>query len=355
MDSNRFMRPIIFALVSLTALLGVGGDSESSCGCGSATSRGGQCPLESTDTTESPADEPSQLAERALLLNPTVMVPAGLFQMGTDKPVFVADGEGPARNVSLVSFRLHSREVSNREFELFVQDTGYKTEAEKFGTSFVFEKFVSQTVKENERPLAVAAAPWWLSIKGADWRHPFDADSSIIDLMDHPVVHVSWNDAKAFCQWLDMRLPTEAEWEMACKAGLHNRLFSWGNNPMPKGQHRMNIWQGEFPQTNTGEDGFEGTCPVDEFPENKFGLKNMLGNVWEWTEDWWTVPHRDLPKMDKVKKGGSFLCHKSYCYRYRCDARSQNTPDSSASNLGFRCARDENGNSAQDNETKDEL
>ncbi|XP_060570813.1 formylglycine-generating enzyme-like [Ruditapes philippinarum] len=168
--------------------------------------------------------------------------------------------------------------------------------------------------------------------------------------MDHPVLHVSWNDSVAFCEWAGKRLPTEAEWEYACKGGLDNRLYSWGNAEQPKCVHWMNIWHGEFPKTNTEDDGYGATAPVTEFPEqNKFGLKNMIGNAWEWTQDWWEVKHTDTPKTnpkgpskgtDKVKKGGSFMCHKSYCYRYRCDARSQNTVDSSAHNLGFRCASD---------------
>ncbi|XP_035226744.1 formylglycine-generating enzyme-like [Stegodyphus dumicola] len=165
--------------------------------------------------------------------------------------------------------------------------------------------------------------------------------------MDHPVIHVSWNDANSYCKWKEMRLPTEAEWEYACRSGLHNRLFPWGNKQMPRDQHYMNIWQGTFPINNTKEDGYVGTAPVTSFPSTGFGLKNIVGNVWEWTNDWWTIHHSPEDQYnptgpesgnDKVKKGGSFMCHKSYCYRYRCAARSQNTPDTSAGNVGFRCA-----------------
>lgn len=198
--------------------------------------------------------------------------------------------------------------------------------------------------------IQVQGAPWWVPVDGADWRHPYGVDSSIDKIMDHPVLHVSWNDAVAYCKWMDKRLPTEAEWEYACRAEKVGRLFPWGNKVNPKDKHWMNIWHGEFPNTNTADDGYETTAPVTAFPEqNKYGLKNIIGNAWEWTSDWWETQHSTDPKdnptgplkgTDKVKKGGSFMCHKTYCYRYRCVARSQNTPDSSAVNLGFRCASD---------------
>ncbi|XP_064489061.1 formylglycine-generating enzyme-like [Ornithodoros turicata] len=281
--------------------------------------------------------------------NQVVFLQGGEFTMGTDKPVFVADGEAPARKVFLDGFYIDVHEVSNAEFHRFVQSTGYKTEAETFGDSFVLDSAISEATKSGITQ-AVAAAPWWLPVNGADWRHPEGPDSSIDERMDHPVVHVSWNDALAFCKWMKKRLPTEAEWEYACRGRLENRLFPWGNKWAPKDEVRANIWEGEFPQRNTAEDGFIGTAPVSAFPPNRYGLKNMIGNVWEWTSDWWTTQHEKKevlvdPKgppdgTDKVKKGGSFMCHKSYCYRYRCAARSQNTPDTTASNVGVRCASD---------------
>uniref|UniRef100_A0A8C4REL9 Sulfatase modifying factor 1 n=1 Tax=Eptatretus burgeri TaxID=7764 RepID=A0A8C4REL9_EPTBU len=276
------------------------------------------------------------------------LVQEGVFTMGTDQPVIPADGEGPARHVYMSSFYMDTHETSNAEFERFIQATSYVTEAEKFGDSFVLESQLSDAVK-NDITQAVAAAPWWLPVKGADWRHPEGPDSDIIHRMDHPVIHVSWNDAVAFCTWAGKRLPTEAEWEFACRGGLEDRLFPWGNKEMPHGQHRMNIWQGDFPEVDDGEDGFPGTAPVFSFPSNGYGLHNMVGNVWEWTADWWETRHTSSPSRnptgpangkDKVKKGGSFMCHRSYCFRYRCGARSQNTPDSSAGNLGFRCLAD---------------
>uniref|UniRef100_A0A8B9C8W3 Formylglycine-generating enzyme n=1 Tax=Anser brachyrhynchus TaxID=132585 RepID=A0A8B9C8W3_9AVES len=279
---------------------------------------------------------------------PMVAIPGGEFTMGTDEPEIRQDGEWPARRVRVNGFYMDRHEVSNEEFERFVNATGYLTEAEKFGDSFVFEGMLSEEVK-SEIHQAVAAAPWWLPVKGANWKHPEGPDSNIISRMDHPVLHVSWNDAVAFCTWAGKRLPTEAEWEYSCRGGLENRLFPWGNKLQPKGQHYANIWQGVFPSNNTAEDGYKGTAPVTAFPPNGYGLYNIVGNAWEWTSDWWAVHHSaeeaHNPKgpasgTDKVKKGGSYMCHKSYCYRYRCAARSQNTPDSSASNLGFRCAAD---------------
>ncbi|XP_063406520.1 formylglycine-generating enzyme-like [Mytilus trossulus] len=279
--------------------------------------------------------------------NEMVFIEGGTFTMGTNKPIFMVDGEGPERLVKVDPFYLDKYEVSNGEFEIFVTKTNYKTEAEKFGNSFIMDKYVSEeTLKKVNQQ--VEAAPWWIPVDGADWKHPEGPDSSIKNRMDHPAIHISWNDAVEYCKWAEKRLPTEAEFEYACRGGKNNRLYPWGNSENPKKEHWMNIWHGEFPKENTVEDGYDSTCPVTMFPDqNKFGLKNIIGNVWEWTSDWWETQHtpefKDNPKgpskgTDKVKKGGSYMCHKSYCYRYRCEARSQNTPDSSASNLGFRCA-----------------
>ncbi|XP_068109218.1 formylglycine-generating enzyme isoform X2 [Hyperolius riggenbachi] len=266
----------------------------------------------------------------------------GLLLVGADCGCGSTSREDGAHSHKQGAAFRYSREAN--EPPASVQRSG----AEKFGDSFVFEGLLSEEVK-NGIDQAVAAAPWWLPVKEADWRHPEGPDSDISQRMDHPVLHVSWNDAVAFCTWAGKRLPTEAEWEYACRGGLENRIFPWGNKLEPKGQHFANLWQGDFPYTNTGEDGYVKTSPVTVFPANGYGLYNMVGNAWEWTADWWTTQHSaeevhnprgpSLGK-DKVKKGGSYMCHKSYCYRYRCAARSQNTPDSSASNLGFRCAAD---------------
>ncbi|KAG7494668.1 hypothetical protein JOB18_035374 [Solea senegalensis] len=278
-----------------------------------------------------------------------VLISGGEFLMGTDNPGIPADGEGPQRLVHVDSFYMDIQEVTHRQFQSFVSATGYVTEAEKFGDSFVFEGILSETVK-NQITQAVAAAPWWLPVKGANWRQPEGIDSNNADRLDHPVVHVSWADAVAYCSWANKRLPTEAEWEYACRSGLKDRLYPWGNKLNPKGQHYANLWQGDFPNHNTGEDGYVKTSPVMSFPANGFGLYDMVGNAWEWTADWWAVHHTTERQhnptgppsgKDRVKKGGSYMCHKSHCYRYRCAARSQNTPDSSASNLGFRCVSQE--------------
>ncbi|XP_077583433.1 formylglycine-generating enzyme [Stigmatopora nigra] len=283
------------------------------------------------------------------IISQMVQIPGGEFLMGTDNPGIPADGEGPQRLVHVDTFYMDIQEVTNRQFQSFVNTTGYVTEAENFGDSFVFEGLLSETVR-SQITQAVAAAPWWLPVKGANWRQPEGPGSNVEDRLDHPVLHLSWADAVTYCTWANKRLPTEAEWEYACRGNLKDRLYPWGNRLKPKGQHYANLWQGDFPHHNSAEDGFAKTSPVMSFPPNAFGLFDMVGNAWEWTSDWWTVHHSPrqqhnptgpLSGTDKVKKGGSYMCHKSYCYRYRCAARSQNTPDSSASNLGFRCVSQE--------------
>ena len=228
------------------------------------------------------------------------------------------------------SFLIDAVAVSNEAFATFVEETGYETEAERFGWSFVFAGHLPDDFPPTQ---AVAEAPWWRKVDGADWRHPEGPHSSIDDRPVHPVVHVSWNDADAYCSWAGWRLPTEAEWEFAARGGLEGRAFPWGDEREPDGEHRMNVWQGSFPTKNTEADGYYGTCPVDAFPPNGYGLHNVTGNVWEWAADWFDPGLR-------IQKGGSYLCHDSYCRRYRVAARQGNSPDSSAGNVGFRCARD---------------
>ncbi|XP_046853995.1 formylglycine-generating enzyme-like isoform X2 [Xenia sp. Carnegie-2017] len=277
-----------------------------------------------------------------------VHLPGGEFHMGTNNPKTISDGEAPARKVKLNAFYMDQYEVSNHDFGIFVDGTSYVTEAEVFGNSFVLESKLNEDVKKNITQ-AVAGSPWWLPVVGATWKHPEGPGSTIKSRLDHPVLHVSWKDALTYCKWLGKRLPTEAEWEYACRGGLHKKMFPWGNIFKVEGKHRCNTWQGEFPVQDTAEDGYAGTAPVWKFKQNDYNLHNMVGNVWEWTSDWWDIRHSSETKenpigpsdgVDRVKKGGSYMCHKSFCYRYRCAARSKNTPDSSASNLGFRCAKD---------------
>lgn len=284
---------------------------------------------------------------RSTDLRDMVHIPGGWFLMGTDtQEGFSADGEGPVRKVHVSPFYMDSCTVTNREFARFVDATAYQTEAETYGWSFVFYQFLAPDVRDAVTQV-VPGAPWWCAVMGASWRQPEGPRSDIASRMDHPVVHVSWNDARAYCQWARTRLPTEAEWEMAARGGLIQKRYPWGDELTPSGEHQCNIWQGTFPTHNTIEDGHFGTAPARSFKSNGFGLYNMSGNVWEWCQDWFT-PHTHLkggnedPQgptrgTNKVIRGGSYLCHDSYCNRYRVAARSANTPDSSGGNLGFRC------------------
>ena len=270
-------------------------------------------------------------------------IPAGSFLMGAEDPLYPADGEGPVRRIELPSYRIDRTTVTNDEFAAFVEDTGFVTDAERFGWSFVFGGLLPDDFPPTR---GAVEAPWWRQVMGATWRTPEGPGTGLEGRPDHPVVHVSWNDAAAYATWAGRVLPTEARWERAARGGNEGATFPWGEELEPGGEHRMNVWQGVFPAENSLGDGFLGTCPADAFPPNDFGLFNVTGNVWEWTADWFDVTH-EAPTADptgpvdgalKVLKGGSFLCHASYCARYRPAARMALTPDSGASNVGFRCA-----------------
>jgi formylglycine-generating enzyme required for sulfatase activity len=279
-----------------------------------------------------------------------VPLPGGTFRMGTDtKDGFPLDGEGPIRSVTVDPFQMDRFPVTNAEFRRFVDATGYFTEAERFGWSFVFWSLIPSDRRDELIGDTVAAAPWWCKVSGANWKTPEGPGSSIGNRLDHPVVHVSWNDSLSYAKWINKRLPTEAEWEYAARGGLDQKLYPWGNELTPDGKHMCNIWQGEFPNIDTAEDGYSGTSPVDAFPSNQYGLYSIAGNTWEWCADWFESgghseeislnPSGPLHGQTKTMKGGSFLCHRSYCNRYRVAARTSNTPDSSSSNIGFRCAK----------------
>ncbi len=272
----------------------------------------------------------------------------GAFLMGTTDRRFPDDGEGPVREVTLDPFEIACHAVTNMQFGDFVRATGYTTDAERFGWSFVFEALLSEAQRKTLQARS-AEVPWWIQTPHAYWAQPEGADSTVLERLDHPVVHVSWNDAKAYCHWSGTRLPTEAEWEMAARGGLSQALYAWGDELMPEGKHRCNIWQGEFPSRNTAEDGYLATAPVHAFEPNGYGLHNVAGNVWEWCEDYFSPSYHHSTASDnplnlqpsplRSLRGGSFLCHESYCNRYRVGARSSNTPDTSTSNIGFRVVR----------------
>jgi sulfatase modifying factor 1 len=277
-----------------------------------------------------------------------VVLEGGEFLMGNDGPdAYSGDGEGPAHRVTLRRFRIDTTAVTNADYARFVRTTGHVTAAEQFGWSFVFAGLLPDEFPDTR---GVAAAPWWRQVFGADWQHPEGPHSDLADRLDHPVVHVSWHDAQAYCRWAGKRLPSEAEWEYAARGGLEGRRFPWGDEREPGGKHAMNVWQGSFPCENTAGDGHYGTAPVDAFAPNGFGLYNTTGNAWEWCRDWYSPtyyapgsaenPTGPESGTHRVMRGGSYLCHDSYCHRYRVAARSANTPDSTTGNLGFRGALD---------------
>ena len=220
-----------------------------------------------------------------------VLVDAGEYRIGTDDTLgFPADGEGPSRIIAVSPFYISKGSVTNAEFAAFTQATLYRTEAERFGWSFVFHSHVPKVLLKRGKARSVAGLAWWLAVDGASWSKPEGPGSTYRNRMDYPAVHITWNDAMAYCQWAGCRLPTEAEWEVAARGGMESKTYVWGNDFMPKGSFRCNTWQGDFPDVDTGEDGYAGTCPTKAFAPNGYGLYNMAGNVWEWCLDWFSPP-----------------------------------------------------------------
>ncbi|MFC0582212.1 formylglycine-generating enzyme family protein [Micrococcoides hystricis] len=288
---------------------------------------------------------PASAPDTAERLIQTVVLPGGAFMMGDHfDEGYAQDGENPVHRVELAGFDIDRTPITAAEFARFVAASGYETEAERYGTSAVFHLFVKAGEKEILGP--VPGLPWWLTVTGADWAHPWGPDSEWTENPDHPVTHVSWNDAVAYCEWAGRALPTEAQWEYAARGGLSGKRFAWGDELTPGGDHQCNIWQGRFPVQNTADDGFAATSPVGTFPANGYGLFDMAGNVWHWCADFFDPgyyraspienPSGPQAGLTRVMRGGSHLCHDSYCNRYRVAARSSNAPDSSSSNTGFR-------------------
>jgi sulfatase modifying factor 1 len=294
-------------------------------------------------------------------------VPAATFRMGSDHHY---PEEAPAHVVAVDGFWMDRYAVTNRDFERFVRATGYVTLAERPVDPALYPGAQPELLVPSSVVFVQPAGPvdlrnaynWWRYVAGADWRHPRGPRSSLQGLWDHPVVHVAFEDAAAYAQWIGKELPTEAEWELAARGGLDGAEFVWGDELAPNGEPRANTWQGDFPWQNTQDDGYEWTAPVGSFPPNGYGLHEMAGNVWEWTTDWYRSNHegaesaccapsnprggkledsfdpREPIKIPrKVMKGGSYLCAPNYCRRYRPAARMAQPIDTATCHLGFRC------------------
>ncbi|MET7754316.1 formylglycine-generating enzyme family protein [Streptomyces sp. NPDC005389] len=277
---------------------------------------------------------PSPTVRTAPQLHPLVELPGGTFRMGDAfGEGYPADREGPVREVTVAPFAIAATAVTNARYAAFVEATGHRTDAERFGSSFVFHLLLRPAAERHVLG-AVPQAPWWLGVSGAAWHAPEGPGSDLEGRADHPVVHISHDDALAYCAWAGVRLPTEAEWEYAARGGLDGARYPWGDEFTPGGREMCNTWLGTFPNRSERPGGHLGTVPVTAYAPNGYGLHNTSGNVWEWCADAW-----DGEGRERVIRGGSYLCHASYCNRYRVAARSHNTPDSSTGHGGFRVAR----------------
>jgi formylglycine-generating enzyme required for sulfatase activity len=275
----------------------------------------------------------------------------GSFTMGSDRHY---PEERPARRVESDGFWMDETPVTNRKFARFVEETGYVTVAERPPDRADYPDALPELLVPGSAVFSPTAGPvpltdelaWWTYVAGACWRHPEGPSSSVDDRLDHPVVHVAFDDALAYARWAHRDLPTETEWEYAARGGLDGAEFAWGDELTPGGEHRANTWQGRFPYDDTAEDGYAGTSPVGAFPPNGYGLVDMIGNVWEWTRSTaqpyaspapCCAPAHGGGVAQRVIKGGSYLCTEAYCARYRPAARQLLEPRSSTSHVGFRC------------------
>lgn len=267
---------------------------------------------------KAPAAPPTLLEKSSV--STKVEIPGGIALLGTNSPQIAGDEEGPARTQKQKGFLIAPTTVTNEEFLVFVETTNYITEAERYGWSFVFHTDVPESVTATQ---GVVGTQWWRIVNGANWRNIHGPGTHILAWqLEHPVVQVSWNDAHAYAQWVGGRLSTEAKWEHAARGGNWDVRFPWGDNdPNDTDFLPCNIWQGSFPSNNTNADGWRSTAPAKSFEPNEYGLFNMVGNVWEWTADDFrktnTQTRINTAQETKLLKGGSFLCHRSYCYRYR--------------------------------------
>lgn len=265
--------------------------------------------------------------------------------------------EAPAHEISVEGFWIDTHTVTNVDFKRFVKATGYQTLAERRLDPALLPQVHPDLLAAGSLVFQMTSRPvdlndirqWWRFIRGACWKHPEGMGSTIQGRMKHPVVQIAYADALAYAQWVGKSLPTESQWEFAARGGLAGAPYAWGDELVPNGKHMANTWQGEFPWQNLALDGYVGTAPVGSYPPNGYGLYDMIGNVWEWTQDdyhTYTKPHHKpcctpalgaSPQQGKVLKGGSFLCAPSYCQRYRPAARSEQSPESATNHIGFRC------------------
>ena len=272
-----------------------------------------------------------------------VPIPAGQYQVGSDR--FYPE-EAPVRQVSIASFEIDQAPVTNAEFQQFVDATGYQTVSERPPDPTIYpdlppeEQIPESVVFLPPPPTVDRSEPlsWWALIAGADWRHPQGPDTNLEGLMQHPVVHVAFEDALAYADWVGKRLPTADEWEVAARGGLVDQDYAWGSEKTPDGRWLANVWQGPFPWQNKETDGWFWTSPVGSFPANGYGLVDVCGNVWEWTSTPYAVPQGEQER--RVIKGGSFLCADNYCHRFRPSALMGQTLDTATCHMGFRCAAD---------------